>query len=134
VNSTNRALCNTLQCTAGHCSTLQHTRIESRMQNSTQNDTCEFYEFSTMPEQHTATHCNTLQHTATHAIHCNTLQHTATHCITLHHTRREQHVNLIEHYIRATHCNTLQHIATHCNTLQHTRIEQHVNHMDRVLY
>ena len=43
-----------LQHTATHCNTLQHTAITL---------------------QHTATHCNTLQHTATH---CNTLQLTAT--------------------------------------------------------
>ena len=64
----------TLQHTATHCNTLQHTPLTEETDSATHCNTL----------QHTATHCNTLrsrrrqtvQHTATHR---NTLQHTATH-------------------------------------------------------
>ena len=58
----------TLQHTATHCNTLQHTATRS------------FHEWHdsfvsvTGLNVYSATHCNTLQHSATH---CNTLQHTA---------------------------------------------------------
>ena len=125
-----------LQHTATHCNTLQHTggaardaSCRSTCWNPTQCNTATHC--STL--QHTATHCNTLQHTygaardasyrstCWNSTQCNTLQHTAAHCSTLQHT--------------ATHCNTFmaqlkmpriaqragfQHNATHCNTLQHT--------------
>jgi len=98
----NETLYNTLQQTATHCDTLQHTATSWRKYVDTyvQGHSCSFYDSHCDTLQHTVTHCNTLQHSA---IHCNTLQHTATHCNTLQHT--------------ATHCNTAQHTATHCNTL-----------------
>ena len=68
----------TLQHTATHRNTLQHT-------DSLQHTTLE----KVITLQHTATHRNTKHQTATH---CNTLQHTTTHCNTLQHT--------------ATHCNS----------------------------
>jgi len=77
-----RVWLSTLQHTATHCNTLQHT------------------------VKHTTTHCNTLQHAVCMKWHdwciwrvwLNTLQHTATHCNTLQHT--------------VTHYNTLRHTAT----------------------
>ena len=90
-------LCDTLQLTAAHCNTLQHTADVQRI--ATNRYTL----------RHSVTHCNSLQHTAAH---CNTLQHTATHC------RCAMHCNQVLH--SATPCDTLQLTAAHCNTLQHT--------------
>jgi len=72
---TRRAHCNTLQHTATHCNTLQHTRRIARWDSDTL-------------LQHTATHCQTqdVPHVGTWRADCNTLQHTATHCNALQHT------------------------------------------------
>jgi len=99
----------TLQYTATHCNTLQHTAIHCHTLQYT-TTYC-----STIPR--TAIHCHTLQYTAAQEygsnqevyafIHArNTLQHAATHCHTLHYT--------------TTHCNTPPHTATHCHALQYT--------------
>jgi hypothetical protein len=54
---------NSLQLTATHCSTLQHTATHS----DDGADSWEIYQCAvTIELQRTATHCNTLQHTATH--------------------------------------------------------------------
>ena len=74
-----------LQHTATHCNSLQHTC------NTHAHQTCEKpqypkpMEISTTRSQLAATRCNTLPHPSTH---CNTLQHTATHL---------QHSNTPEH-------------------------------------
>jgi len=104
-----------LQITATHCNTLQHTGTHGNTRHTATHGNT---------RQHTATHCNTRQHTTTH---CNTQQHTATHGNTLQHTATP--CNMLLHFRRLTlvslqhntsHCNTLQHTATHCNILQHT--------------
>jgi len=134
----------TLQHTATHCNTLQHTH---HYNTSRRYLTLWVFWVDILKSPVTIkctvwigfkADCNALQHTATH---CNTLQHTAAHCST---SRRNStsrgfwvHIlkspvtieyaiwigykadcNTLQH--TATHCNTLQHTATHCNTLQHT--------------
>ena len=63
-----------LQRTATHCNTLQHTATRhtygSVLTSSLMDCTLSVCHYNAL--QHIATHCNTLQHTATH---CNTLQH-----------------------------------------------------------
>ena len=58
-----------VQCTAGHCNTLQYTAAHLYKRD--------------IPLPRLARHCSTLQHTATHY---NTVQHTAAHCSTRQHT------------------------------------------------
>jgi len=114
----------TLQHTATHCNTPQHTAAHR----------------NTL--QHTATHCNTPQHTAAHrntqqytATHCNAPQCTATHYNALQHTTAHRYLQcacsnvysriLLSKVFRnrlydtATHSNILQRTETHCNTLQY---------------
>jgi len=111
----------TLQRTATHCNTPQHTATQISI-------------ISVPGEKHAAcatycntTHCNTLQHTATQtsiiivpsamraasATHGNTLQHTATHCNTP--QNRPQSSSC-----QAQCAQLLQHTATQSNTPQHT--------------
>jgi len=74
---------NTLQHTATHCNTMQHTAARQRfarsampaMRRAMSGDYC-------IPLQHTATHCNTLQYPTTP---CNTMQHLAARCTTPQH-------------------------------------------------
>ena len=95
----------TLQCTATHCTTLQHTATPTQCDRFFCHDLRAFL--------HTATHCNALQHTA---MHCTALHRTATHCNALQCTT--PHCNILQH--TTTHCSMLQHTATYCNILQHT--------------
>ena len=118
-----------LQHTATHCNSLQHTC------NTHAHQTCEKpqypkpMEISTTRSQLAATRCNTLPHPSTH---CNTLQHT---CNTPEHQKCEKpqyplpiEIPTTRSQLAATHCNSLQHTATHCNTLQHTATHlQHSN-------
>jgi len=87
----------TLQHTATHCNTLQHTVCARHV--------------CILGPRRTATRCNTLQHTAYTATQWNTLKHTV--CA--------RHVSVSGPQHTATHCNTLQHTATHCNTVKHTK-------------
>ena len=134
----------TLQPTAAHRNTLQHTvtRCNTQHCTATHRSTLQLPTWRCNTLQHTATHCNT--HCNTRTIHrrastrtsnvpelqtaaqcnilqrtvkyCNALQHTATYCQIL--LRTAMHCITLQH--TATHCNTLQHTATHSNTLQHT--------------
>jgi len=100
----------TLQRTATHCNTLQHTAtLQCRWAGAAFKKSVCFKTLQYTP-QHTAAHGNILQHTATH---CNTLQHTATHCnIVLLVGRGGLHT--------AKHSTTMQHTAKHYITLQLT--------------
>jgi len=83
--------------TATHCSTLQHTAPQQRL-------------------QHTATHCNTLHRNRD----CNTLRHAATlqgHLIYIFDVHLSSWSLIVSE--TATHCNTL-HRNRDCSTLQHT--------------
>ena len=110
---------NTLQHSATHCNTLQHTtawvtrRIIRLQHAATHGNILQHTAAHCSTLQHTAAHCNTLQHAAAH---CNRLQHTATHYNTTRH-QAAAHCNTQQH--TAAHCTTLHHTATHCNTLQH---------------
>ena len=111
---TNDTMPTTLQYTATHCNTLQHTARDYANYND------EWYY-----ADNTATHCKRLRQLQWRMVlcrvHCNALQHTVTHCNTLQHTATyckrlcRQHSNTRQH--TATHGNTLQHTATHCNTI-----------------
>ena len=119
MRQSNASRCNTLQCTATHCSALQHNAVHCNTLQciaahcSTLQQHC-----NTLQQQNykssivkascrrvralvdTATLCSALQHTALHPnTHCRALQHTAGHCT-------------------STHCRELQDTAGHCNTLQ----------------
>jgi len=102
----------TLQHTATHCNTLQHTTLmwhDSRVN-------------AALPQYYTATHCNTLQYTTLmwhdsrvnaalpQILHCNTLQHTTLMCDMTHLSMQHCHK-----YYTATHCNTLQHTTLMCD-------------------
>ena len=93
---------NSLQHTAKHCNTLQHTH--------------EWYSYFGVSalRSTTATHYNTLQHAATH---CNALQHTQEweDCF-------ERFFMLWFLQLIATHCNRLQQTATDCNRLMNLRV------------
>jgi len=125
----------TLQYTATHCNTLQHTATRTSGQVLTDLYASFTATHCNTNASFTATHCNALQHTATH---CNILQHTATHTsghvltrlyTSFTATHGSTHASFPETHLMiycntqqrtATHCNTLQHTATHCNTLQHS--------------
>jgi len=89
----------TLQHTATHCNTLQHTRVYVSFIHEM------WLHIFDVLHTDTATHCNTLQHTV---IHCNT------HVSTSHSYMR------CDYMLSMCYTQTLQHTATHCNTLQHT--------------
>ena len=111
---------NTLQLTATHCNSLQHTITNTQFgaKNEHAQKSCfDLERFLCNTLQHTATHCLELQHihalksrlailSASSETHCSTLQHTATHKSSCD----------LEHFL----CNTLQHTVPHCNTPQHT--------------
>ena len=113
-----------LQHTATHCNTLQHTEaatIELTFENVYTPKTVVTTPFDTLQRpgtqfytlQRNAKYCKILQHTLQHtAAPCTTLQHTATHCDTLQPAQEGL----------ATHCSTLQHTATPWKTLQRTAI------------
>ena len=100
-----------LQHTATHCNTLQHTAIR------TGGTRCRFAATHQQPchsLHHTASYCTTLHHTAPYctaphrtAPHCNTLQHRNT----LQHTQVQQAVHLL-----GIHVHTRIHTHTHTHT------------------
>jgi len=114
---------NTLQHTT-HCNTqlnathdtLQHTTHCNRQVVDTSVSSSSYFIIVSVNVLHIScvlgtTHCNTLQHIATH---CNTLQHTAP-------TYSDSHlmVFFFKELATAKQCNTMQHNVTHCNALQH---------------
>ena len=119
--------CHTLQDTAAHCSTPQHTARGDECEGDGGGGVREdgggvvwrslasvvswcpsapaVQSPLTQTLRRTGVHCNTLQHAATY---CSTLQHSATHAAVPAVCGGREH------------CNTLQHTATHCTTLQHS--------------
>jgi len=104
--------CNTLQLTATHCNTLQHTVCVHIIDILVVK-----HPVDTRADQKDLYH---LEGTA--ATRCNTLQHAATRCNTRIHCNKERSIQFWRSRLQhtTTYCNTLQHTATHCNTQQHT--------------
>jgi len=105
-----------LQHTATHCNTLQHTATPGPrlVFNCGRQDTLQHL------LQHTATHCNTLQHTATH---CNTQADFET----LSHLIHESFLDLVRTSGAAVYCSALQRVAACCSVLQHVARESFVD-------